>query len=173
MYGDSITAGYGNLGGAGVTSENTNALLTYAYRIAENLDADINTQGNSGWGVYIGSDGTTNADRVYYNKATRLHGQTSTEWDFSKYQADLVIINLGENDSAGVSKGTYDPEDFKNYYRQMIASLKEKMPNAKFLLTLGMMSHGRVGNDVKALAESYGETGGVYFYLLSNYGCHS
>lgn len=173
VYGDSITAGYGNLGGAGVTSENTNALLTYAYRIAENLDADINTQGNSGWGVYIGSDGTTNADRVYYNKATRLHGQTSTEWDFSKYQADLVIINLGENDSTGVSKGTYDPEDFKNYYRQMIASLKEKMPNAKFLLTLGMMSHGRVGNDVKALAESYGEGGGVYFYLLSNYGCHS
>ena len=55
----------------------------------------------------------------------------------------MVIINLGENDSAGVSKGTYDPEDFKNYYRQMIASLKEKMPNAKFVVMSGLLLPGR------------------------------
>ena len=37
------------------------------------------------------------------------------------------------------------------------------MPNAKFLLTLGMMGGGQVITDVKAVADSYGETGGVYF----------
>lgn len=174
VYGDSITAGYGNLGGAGVTSQNTNALLTYAYRVAENLDADINTQGNSGWGVYIGSNGTTDSARTWNGKVTRLHGQTSTdEWDFSKYQADLVIINLGTNDSAGQGKGTYSSEDFIKYYKQIISSLKEKMPNAKFLLALGMMSCGTVNNDVKKVAESYGENGGVYFLELTNQGCHS
>ena len=173
VYGDSITAGYGNLGGAGVTSKNTNALLTYAYRVAENLNADINTQGNSGWGVYIGSNGTTDSARVWNGKVTRLHGQTQTEWDFSKYQADLVIINLGTNDSAGQSKGTYTSDDFIENYKAIISSLKEKMPNAKFLLTVGMMSCGTVAEDVKKVADSYGENGGVYFYLLEKCACHS
>lgn len=164
VYGDSITAGWANLdGGTGdASSQNTNALLTYAYRIAENLDADINTQGNSGWGVYIGSDGSSESGRVWYNKPTLLHGQTSTEWDFSKYQADLVIINLGTNDSNGIGT-TYDSATFIDRYKTMINSLKEKMPNAKFLLTLGMMGGGQVITDVKAVADSYGETGGVYF----------
>lgn len=164
VYGDSITAGWANLdGGTGdATSQNTNALLTYAYRIAENLDADINTQGNSGWGVYIGSDGSSESGRVWYNKPTLLHGQTSTEWDFSKYQADLVIINLGTNDSNGIGT-TYDSATFIDRYKTMIDSLKEKMPNAKFLLTIGMMGGGQVITDVKAVADSYGETGGVYF----------
>lgn len=164
VYGDSITAGWANLdGGTGdATSQNTNALLTYAYRIAENLDADINTQGNSGWGVYIGSDGSSESGRVWYNKPTLLHGQTSTEWDFSKYQADLVIINLGTNDSTGIGT-TYDSATFIDRYKTMIDSLKEKMPNAKFLLTIGMMGGGQVITDVKAVADSYGETGGVYF----------
>lgn len=164
VYGDSITAGWANLdGGTGdASSQNTNALLTYAYRIAENLDADINTQGNSGWGVYIGSDGSSESGRVWYNKPTLLHGQTSTEWDFSKYQADLVIINLGTNDSNGIGT-TYDSATFIDRYKTMINSLKEKMPNAKFLLTIGMMGGGQVITDVKAVADSYGETGGVYF----------
>lgn len=173
VYGDSITAGYGNLGGAGVTSQNTNALLTYAYRVAENLNADINTQGNSGWGVYIGSTGTTANERVWNGKVTLLHGQTSTEWDFGKYQADLVIINLGTNDSKGQGNGAYNSDDFIKNYKQIIASLKEKMPDAKFLLTLGMMGSGTVMNDVKKVAESYGENGGVYFHALTNHDCHS
>lgn len=175
LYGDSISCAYGNLAETynegGMTSKNTNALLGYHYLAAQALNAQINIQAHSGWGVYVFTDGTVQTSYgQWYNRFQYLKYGSSKEWDFNRYKADVVVINLGTNDQNGISKGNYNSADFIKYYKQMIDGLMAKYgTDAKFVLCYGMMgTNSTVGADIAAVANSYGNN--VKYLNFTDYG---
>ena len=152
VYGDSISCAYGILDGENMNSDNTNAMLTYAYLAAEALGAQVNIQACSGWGAAWGNSSSNYEESSWADHYTKTTIANPTEWDFSKYQADVIVINLGTND--GGTK--YDSAQFKAKYESLIEGLKAKNPNAKFVLLYGMMStKANVKADIQAVADKY------------------
>ncbi len=159
LYGDSYSCAYGNLAQVykkgGMTSENTNALLGYHYQAAQALNAQINIQAHSGWGIYVFTDGSIQTSYgQWYNRYQYLKYDTNKEWDFNRYQADVVIINLGANDQNGISKGNYKSADYIAHYKEMINGLAEKYGNSvHFVLCHSFEDWNQtVVNDIKTVA---------------------
>ena len=61
------------------------------------------------------------------------------DWDFSQYQPELIVVNLGTNDSS-YTKG--DPDkcaEFEKGYVNFLKEIRAKNPNSEILCTLGIM----------------------------------
>ena len=152
FIGDSITCGYGV---DGSTSEsfnvkNENAAKTYAYVMADLLDADYSFVSVSGTGVKSGyatgddPNETLLAPNYYDNLCFTwewIDGVNPGEqaWDFSNYQPDLVIVNLGTNDSSWTKGDSDKIMDFQRAYDTFLRHIREKNPNADIVCVLGMM----------------------------------
>lgn len=140
-YGDSITAGYGNL--RGDISDTTNSdyqdgLQTYATYAATSLNADINVQARSGIGMYT-SNGIDDTNQVnsFYN---RVNYDGEYYWNFDNYTPDLVFINLGTNDFWNPS--VFNLEKFKEEYSKFIVTLANIYgSNTSFILMSGLMEN--------------------------------
>lgn len=130
IYGDSISAGYGNEGtGNGFRLDEENADLTYASITAKNLNAEYTAIALSGHGVHISlSQSTTEVVPKYFDR--NLY-KTSGTYRFNQPDPDVVIINLGTNDyAAGVSDA-----DYYESYTNFVAKIRRKYPDAYIVLT--------------------------------------
>jgi lysophospholipase L1-like esterase len=143
IYGDSITAGYG-MDGAGpncpYTPDTENHYLTYAALAARTLDADLHAIAWSGIGMYrnYGVSGAS-ADAMPAVYARILASQAASVWDFATWQPHVVVINLGTNDaSTNGDPGT----PYETAYLGFVRTLRQKYPDAHFLLTIGPMLDG-------------------------------
>lgn len=153
FIGDSITCGYGvddedmNHHFSTKTEDTTKA---YAYKTAEALDADYSMVSFSGYGIISGySDGEKKVSEQtvpqYYSKLGYSWSQNGSfvpaniDWDFSKRQPDVVVINLGTNDDS-YCKGKDDRcEEFQQTYVEFLKTIREKNPDATIICTLGIM----------------------------------
>lgn len=180
FIGDSITCGYG------VDDENRDhsfktatedVMKTYAYKTATNLDADINVTAYSGYGIVSGYSGSgvknsTELVPKYYNKVAFSYGAFNSElkpdellWDFDRYQPDLVVINLGTNDTNYCNNDERKAE-FVQGYVDFIKQIRENNPNAKILCTLGIMGDS-LYDYVEAAVNNYkDETGDLDVYSM-------
>ncbi len=130
IYGDSISAGYGNEGTqAGFRLNEENVDLTYCALAADALNAEYTNISLSGHGCYISlSQSTTEVVPKYFNRALY---KTNTMYRFNQTDPDVVIINLGTNDYAmNVSEVNYF-----NSYMDFIASVRRKYPQAYIVCT--------------------------------------
>ncbi len=130
IYGDSISAGYGNEGtGEGFRLKEENADLTYCALAAEALNAEYTDIALSGHGCHISlSQSTTEVVPKYFNRALY---KTSTLYRFNQPDPDVVIINLGTNDFAiNVSEAS-----FFSSYMDFIATIRKKYPNSYIVCT--------------------------------------
>ena len=169
IYGDSITAGYGVCNGIDWNSENSNGLITYGYLLSEKLGAQSNMMGHSGWGVYVSAGNSLNPKTQWYDKID-LIAESDYKWDFSNYNPDLVIINLGTNDASGLA-GNYNSAQFISKYKTMITSILEKSQNAYVLLCYGMMGNNTtVNNDIQEVVNQLNNEK-VAYLPLDNFGC--
>ncbi len=136
VYGDSISCGYGNLtDGKTMNTENTDGLMTYHSIFANTLGADLTVNACSGWGVMWGNDkGTTWVWPDYWKK---LHARSSETYA-NAGGADMIIINLGENDSVAVNAGS-PIADFTAKYVAWLTDLRLANPDAVIICTYGMM----------------------------------
>lgn len=140
VYGDSITAGYGNLRPSSnpdyTDSASQSGLQTYATYSAWELDADINVQARSGIGIYTSANvesGTHVKD--YYNK---VNYDGKYDWNFNNYTPDLVIINLGTNDFW--DGNNFSLNTFKTEYINLVSSLASIYgDDTSFILASGLM----------------------------------
>ncbi len=161
FYGDSITCGYGSIspiGDVGFKTSTESALSTYAYLTAEHFNADCNFISYSGWYVSKSQTGTLDGDisRVYdkYSK------DNMSNWDFSTYEADVVVVNIGANDenyvnlnfSDGNTKGDRI-EYFDQKYTALITNLRAKYPNAYIFCVTGMLGESTLPNTILSIAE--------------------
>lgn len=148
FIGDSITCAYGVEGASQYESFKTtteNFMKSYAYLTAEKLDADYSAVCYSGHGIISGysNDGSINTDSLvppYYEYVGKTGEFASCEWDFSSHKNDVVVINLGTNDSSYVSKDI-DARggDFTKGYTEFLKQVHECNPDAYIICTLGTM----------------------------------
>jgi lysophospholipase L1-like esterase len=142
--GDSISAGYGNLGSephpdwvadpaCHWTAENSSWYATYAAVAGRAFNAEVSTVARSGWGACRGAD--KSADTILANIYENAFGaDNSTKWTFNK-PASVVVINLGTNDWAKGDPGT----QFETAYVKLVNLVRSHNPDAWIFLTIGSM----------------------------------
>lgn len=150
VIGDSISAGYGNLGaeqhpgygqdpsgGCVFETKTESAYLAYAQVAARALNADASVLAGSGWGIYSDNTGhTQNVMPALF--ANTLGQQALPAWTFVA-QPQAVVINLGTNDS---SAHTLTADNFKPAYAAFLTTIRSKYPNALILCAVGSMLYG-------------------------------
>ena len=166
IIGDSISAGFGNLGaeqhpgygqdpngGCPFTTDTESAYQAYGPSAARAVDADASVLAGSGWGIYSDNGGNTQ------NVMPLLFGNTVGEqkapaWGFVA-QPQAVIINLGTNDS---SAKNLTADKFKPAYSAFLTTVRAKYPAALVLCAVGsMMSGADRDNAVKYINELVSE----------------
>ncbi len=174
FIGDSITCGYG------VDDEDRDhhfkcstedATKAYAFKTAQALDADYSLVSYSGNGIISGysNDGNRVTSQLVpdvYTKFAKSWGNyngmfnvSDLDWDFSKFQPNYVVINLGTND-ASYTKG--DKEKVMEYidgYVDFLKVVRDKNPDAHIICSLGVMGADLMVG-VKKAAEKYTEETG-------------
>ncbi len=158
FVGDSITAGYGNLGMNGIESpghaKNSDATSTYAFITAKNLNADITATCRSGHMF----SGTNPLFSDFYNQINWIK-------DKSKYtptrHPDVIVINLGTNDE---NKG--DLSTLTEYTVKALETVRAVHPDSKIVWAYGMGGTDIQGKITKGIKEFGGEAKGLYFCAL-------
>lgn len=156
FIGNSITCGYGN---EGLKKEEhfdyatENHYYSYASIAARNLEAQHWVVARSGIGAYRNYDGPKKGNPescmpVQYEytgyawKPELRKEQTflREKWDFSRYQPDVVCINLGTND---LSTPNYDLALLKQSYQKFLKLVRQHNPKAKIVLLTGSMLYNQ------------------------------
>lgn len=177
FVGDSLTTGEGLAGAPGemdwipawMSVRNNYALMT-----ADMLGADFHLLSQSGWGVTCSWDN----DRAcampdYYEQVCGLAKGEKNEalgsrkpWDFSSWKADVVVVNLGTNDSGAYRtnppKAQADGTMWKltdlGLLRQGVADFLRKIrrnnPAARIIWVYGMCSFDQ-GDVIQAGFDDY------------------
>lgn len=156
FIGDSITCAYGVEGLSSYESFKTtteNFMKSYAYLTAQKLDADYSAVSYSGHGIISGytSSGDINTDSLIPDcyELTGKPSDYAKNWDFESASHDVVVINLGTNDSSYVTKDTeVRSQEFIDGYIDFLKTVREKNPDAYIICTLGTM-----GDDIYEYVE--------------------
>ncbi|MFK7936539.1 MAG: SGNH/GDSL hydrolase family protein [Saprospiraceae bacterium] len=149
FYGDSITAGYAIEDTSGKDSPDstfTNHYLTYAALTARHFNAEHQCICRSGIGITVSW-----VPLIMPELYDRLNPTDSTsQWDFSQYTPDVVVVNLFQNDSWLVEMPDSeefqrrfnekpDEDDLIQAYQDFISDLRNHYPNAHIICSLGGM----------------------------------
>ena len=114
FVGDSITAGY---------TDTKTALSDYAWLVGEQLHVEHTQIAQSGI-CLVAQSGCYGMSTQYFKMGTIY--DTTPDWDFSRYQATAVVINLGTNDNGhGVTTAT-----FQAAYTTFMRNIRAKYPHA-------------------------------------------
>ncbi len=154
IIGDSITCGYGIDREDPETSFETateDVTRAYSYKIAKAMDADYSFVSYSGYGLISGYTDTDipQKDQLvsdYYEKVGFSYAKpegtielAQQPWDFSRFQPQTIIINLGTNDDSYCQDHTDRQEEFKDLYVEFLKVVRGHNPKARILCGVGMM----------------------------------
>ncbi|TMU90156.1 hydrolase [Streptomyces sp. DASNCL29] len=144
FVGDSITVG---------TTTSQNARTAYGWLIGERLGADHTQIAQGGAALVDTADDRMSLEQQF----TKLNPNAATpDWDFSRYQASAVVINLGTND---VGRGV-TPAQFQASYASLLRKVRTAYPNA-WIFALRTFS-GRFGAETKAAVTASGDARASY-----------
>ncbi len=177
FIGDSITSGEGAIGAK--QEEDWipmffSSLRNYTYLTAKELDAEYRVFSQSGWGVYCSWDNDTKrALPKYYRQICslmwgdeneRLGG--NAEFDFSTWQPDVIVVNLGTNDQNAFGN-SMSLDLFKNAVVDFLHTLRECNPNAQIIWCYGMLGNSFEAPINDAITSYADETGDKRVSYLS------
>ena len=136
FIGDSITCGYGVLGSSADPTYFTyqqDGTYSYAGLTAEKLGADARYIAISGKGIVCNCNGdrTDVKGGQYYEYLTRKGGVCEDGWI-----ADVVVINLGTNDSGGPAPH----DEFSLAAQELVSKVRARYPEAEIIWMYGLMS---------------------------------
>jgi lysophospholipase L1-like esterase len=143
VIGDSISAGYGNLGvevhppwdnACTFSLATESAYQSYASILGRTLNAEVSIIARSGWGAYRDGDGNTSGvlSSVYANT---LGTDGTLKWAFAR-KADAVVVNLGTNDAVKGDPG----KPYEDALLALLGTVRSKNPGAWIFVTLGTMT---------------------------------
>lgn len=192
FLGDSILAGFDNqcdIPGAPKgepTFGSESFALSWATLMCDELSAECHYNAWSGLGMVVnccsgcggwpkcnsvdtfGSDiWTRTLATVGSLNTSDPHGTTlANEWDFSKWTADAVVINLGTNDHLGQNASAAKSQAYvKRYEELVVAASKAYGPGTRFFLACGPMASDYCV-EVKTVIASV-TASGIKAYLLN------
>ncbi len=152
IVGDSISAGYGNLGeeihpnwGDAIapcrfSPFTESAYATYGWLAAKKLKADASILAASGFGMYQSNQGSTeHVLPKFYNRI--IADNENPTWNFNeKVRPQVVVINLGTNDFYSGNKcPTVNAEYYKEAYSDFINTIRKNNSQAWIFCTIGPM----------------------------------
>lgn len=164
FYGNSITAGYAvedTTGKDNPSGTFTNNYNTYARLTATHFDSEYRCIVKSGIGITVSW-----FPLIMPEMFDRLNpSDSSSKWDFTNYQPDIVVVNLLQNDSWLVNMPNY-PEHkarFKdipatdstviNAYISFVKTLRSKYPTSEIICSLGSMDATKKGSPWPGLVD--------------------
>ena len=191
FIGDSITSSEGCIGAKNDMDWLPmffSAINSYSFLTAEALNADFRVVSQSGWGLLCGWDGNPYSNiPEYYTKVCGLQkgdrqkaAGSDFYYDFSKWQPDAIILNLGTNDNSAFDQpewkgengesfnlkldpdGSFNREDaalWKAAAERFLFNLRENNPKAEIIWALGMLGH-RLDPLVNEAIEQYKKSSG-------------
>ncbi len=136
IIGDSITAAYGVEGKdktCHFSSDTENASLSYAALFAKREHAEVRMIAWSGKGVFSNRGSTTDTVPMPPLWERTLPAREDSHWDFSSWQPDAVVVNLGANDFAPENK---DKTPFGAAYLALLSRVRQVYPNAVIFCAL-------------------------------------
>ena len=153
FIGDSITCGYGIEGGEGqtFTTQQERADKAYAFLTAKMLNAEIQNCCWSGIGTVSNwvEPAEYNLPQVgwlinslwlYSDKSVSERLKIEPEfWEEKKFSPDIVVINIGTNDTSFVQKYEDRRLEYLANYRSLIEAIHMRSPKAKIFCCLGAM----------------------------------
>ena len=156
FIGNSITCGYGIEGNGSekkFSYSQQNITLTYGALTAQAFGAQYMVVARSGIGIYRNNNGNVNGDRVVMPALYPFtqFGTTGERWDFSRYQPDVVCVNLGTNDT---TNPRYINSKLADAFKRFVRTLRNHYPHAKIVLLTGTMISGQRLADVKAAQQA-------------------
>lgn len=199
FIGDSITSGEGLFG---AKQEQDwipmffSALRSYTYLTARKLDAEYRVFSQSGWGVHCSWDNDPHgAIPKYYREICSLIPGEENEriggnraHDFSGWQPDVVVVNLGTNDANAFEQpewidpetgeraklrksadGSYNADDigiFQKDVKDFIKVIRECNRRARILWCGGMLGAGLLPYIAETVERYIEETGDARVSLL-------
>ncbi len=165
FVGDSITCGYGVLGApdAEYTLRDEDGMLAYAYLAAKELNARARFLSASGHGMYVEYTGDPEGNVPKLFPCVNWYIDPTVAYDYDEYVPDVVIINLGTNDSGHMEKPEIQ-EMFVKSYVEFLHTIKKAYPRTKILCTIGTLCDIMYDWIEKAIA-IYEEEGGEDVYM--------
>lgn len=172
FIGDSITSGEGSYGAfedVDWIPMYMSASVNYATMTSKALNADYHLISQGGWGVFVGWDNDVrhNLPSIYEKVCGLANGEenkklgAAEDYDFSSWQPDAIIINLGTNDITSFNQPEFvNPDDGKTYKMRMnsdgtrnredelkivdatinfLTMLRRHNPNAQIIWCYGML----------------------------------
>ncbi|MDQ0192825.1 SGNH/GDSL hydrolase family protein [Paenibacillus wynnii] len=172
FIGDSITSGEGIIGAKAEVDWIPmwfSAINNYSTLTAEYLNADYRIISQSGWGVFTSWDNNPHANipEYYEQVCGLLKGEKNEalgalkEHSFTSWQPDVVVVNLGTNDSGAFQSpewkdevtgqthkqrlcedGSYNEEDlgaFEEAVQNFLIKLRKNNKNAHIVWAYGML----------------------------------
>ncbi|MBQ2554377.1 MAG: lipase [Prevotella sp.] len=156
FIGNSITCGYG-IEGDGTEKKfsysQQNIYHTYEAITARAFNAQCQIVARSGIGIYRNNNGNPRGDRMVMPALYPYtqFGTSGERWDFSRYQPDVVCVNLGTNDT---TNPRYDVRLLSDAYKRFVRTLRGHYPKAKIVLLTGTMISGQRLADVQRAQQS-------------------
>lgn len=178
VYGDSITAGFGNMReiGAADDQKQQNGLLTYAAITASRLNAEYRAFCQSGIGLYTNPYGNTRWMKDVYSNASPA---SDTRYDMTAYTPDIVLINIGTNDiwagNGSAGNAPFSAAAYQENYVKFVKDLHAVYGDSTtFILCSGMMETGLASSVTAAMNTLHGDgILNVYNVVLpQSYGGH-
>ncbi|MEV6299151.1 GDSL-type esterase/lipase family protein [Actinoplanes sp. NPDC051861] len=153
FVGDSITAG---------TTSSQLAVTGYGFKTGERLGYDHTQIAIGGMCLAETADGCWAHETRYWMSSGGQAG--SDQWDFSRYAADGVVINLGTNDrSHGVGSA-----DFQAKYTNFLTRVRAKFPNAKLFALRTLI--GRYASETQAAVRARNAAGDPNVFYVDTTG---
>lgn len=176
FIGDSITCGYGvdeSLAEDHVFSTKTEDVTkAYAYQAAQLLDADYSMFSCSGYGIisgYTADPQIRTEDELippYYefqcfsrDDFGEAGKPEKLPWDFSEYQPEVVVINLGTNDFSFCQDTEWKREEYRQKYTEFLKVVRKNNPKAFIFCALGLMGDGLYDKLCQAAGDYIEQTG--------------
>ncbi len=112
--------------------------------VHDNAQGGIALLNNTG---YFGPDNAKTGVEETYDKLSYVNYSPFgyTDWDFSRYAPDCIIMALGQNDAHPAPEKVYDAEYMSNWkekYKGIILDLKDKYNNKpRFILITTLLMH--------------------------------
>ncbi len=175
FIGDSITCGYG------VDDEDPlhpfktateDVTRAYAYKTAMQLGADYSMFSASGYGIISGyTDDPEKRNEpelipLYYESMglsyDKLPGVADTKdisWDFTRFNPDVLVINLGTNDDSFCQDDKTKQSEFTDRYAKFLKVVRSHNADAYIFCILGLMGDRLYPSVCDAVAKYSAETG--------------
>ena len=170
FVGDSITCGYGVESASELetfTTATENAEKSFAGLTAQALGADARLDSYSGFGIVSGYTGDPSQrnklllvppiyEKAGTNEFILPSGRRLQEidWDFSSWQPDWLVVNLGTNDLSWCQGIPERCEEFQQQYTLFLKTVRRCNPKAGILCILGVMGTA-LNADMQKAAEAY------------------